>query len=68
MAPCKPASTVNSDIISDIIPGSDTLQLAIDLRVQLVTGCNTKAKQCGKRMYLKECVPVNVSVRHLLFI
>jgi hypothetical protein len=50
------------------IPSSDVLQSVIDLRVHLVTGCNTEAKNCVKRMYLKEYVRLNVSVRHLLFI
>ena len=56
MALCKPASTVNNDIISDIIPSSDFLQPVTDLSVQLVTGCNRGAKHCAKRMYLKGCV------------
>ena len=68
MAPCKLASTVNNDIISDIIPSSDTLQPVIDLRFQLVTGCNTKAKHCIKSMHLQERVPLHVSVIIIIII
>ena len=68
MAPCKPASTVNNDIISDIIPSSDTLQPVIDLRFQLVTGRNTKTKHCLKIMHLKERMPLNVSVIIIIII